>query len=137
MKTYAKLTDGMLVTTCANDEDTDLITQITADGFKPYDDSAEKPDVEELQAAVPTYRETAEGISLRWEIVENAPEIVSTEIARLEQQLAATDYQVVKSFEYSLAGEEIPYDIATIHTEREGLRTQIRELEAHLAGDTI
>jgi len=132
MKIYAKLADGVLVTTCANDEDTDLIVQIIADGFKLYDDSAEKPDVMELQAAVPVYRETTEGISLRWEIVNNAPEIVSAEIARLEQQLAATDYKVVKSFEYSLAGEKIPYDIATIHTEREALRSEIRKLEQRL-----
>lgn len=129
MKTYAKLADGTLVTTCANDEDTDLIAEIITDGFKPYDDSAEKPDVGELQAAVPTYRETTEGISLRWEIVENLPEIVSAEIARLEQQIAATDYQVVKSYEYALAGEQPPYDIEAIHIARQQLRDRIGELE--------
>lgn len=132
MKAYAKLTDGVLVTTCANDEDTDLIAQITADGFKFYDDSAEKPDVGVLQAAVPSYRETAEGISLHWEIVENSPEKIEAEIARLQERLAATDYQIIKSYEYALAGEQPPYDIAAVHVQRQQFRDQIKEMEISL-----
>lgn len=128
MKTYAKLVDGVLVSTCAAAEDTDLIAQINVDGFKPYDDNAEKPDVGELQAAVPAYRESAEGISLSWEIVEHSPEKIEAEIARLQDELSATDYQVVKSYEYALSGEQPPYDIATIHTHRQMLRKQIRDL---------
>ncbi len=129
MKTYAKLTDGVLVSTCAAAEDADLIAQITADGFRPYDDSAEKPAVGEFQAAVPAYDETAEGISLRWEIVEHSPEKIEAEIARLQDELSATDYQVIKSYEYALAGEQPPYDIAAVHTERQQIRDRIRTLE--------
>ncbi len=129
MKQYAKITDGVLVSTCAAAEDTDLIAQITADGFLPYDDSAEKPDVGELQAAVPAYQKSAEGISLSWKIVENSPEKIEAEIARLQDELSATDYQVIKSYEYALAGEQLPYDIATIHSSRQALRDKIIELE--------
>ncbi len=129
MKTYAKLTNGMLVTTCAASEDTDLIAQITADGFRSYDDSAEKPSVGEFQAAVPAYRESAEGISLRWEIVENSPEKIDAEIARLQDELSATDYQVIKSYEHVLAGEQPPYDLQKLHSDRQQIRDRIRELE--------
>ncbi len=130
MKQYAKLTDGVLVTTCAAAKDTYLIAQITADGFLPYDDSAEKPAVGEFQAAVPAYRESAEGISLRWEIVENSPEKIDAEIARLQNELSATDYQVIKSYEYTLAGEQPPYNIMAVHTARQQIRDRIRELES-------
>ncbi len=130
MKTYAKIVEGVLVSTCAAAEDTDLIAQITADGFLPYDDNAEKPAVGEFQATVPAYRESAEGISLRWEIVENSPEKIDAEIARLQDELSATDYQVIKSYEYALAGEELPYDIAAIHAQRQTIRDRIGALEA-------
>ena len=36
-KTYAKIEDGVLITTCAPEEDADLIAQLMSDGFKPYD----------------------------------------------------------------------------------------------------
>ena len=47
----------------------------------------------------------------------------------LKNQLSSTDYQIIKCYEYSLAGLELPYDIQTLHTEREAIREQIRELE--------
>ena len=47
----------------------------------------------------------------------------------LKTQLTSTDYQVIKCYEYSLAGLALPYDITALHEEREALRVQIRELE--------
>lgn len=47
----------------------------------------------------------------------------------LKAQLTSTDYQVIKCYEYSLAGLALPYDITALHEEREALRVQIRELE--------
>lgn len=129
MKTYAKLTDGQLITTCIPDDDPELIAQITADGFKPYDESAEKPEVGEFQEAVPVYREDADRITLYWEITDNSPEKIAAGIARLQSELAATDYQIIKSYEYSLAGEQPPYDVAAIHAARQELRDRIKVLE--------
>lgn len=51
------------------------------------------------------------------------------QIELLKSQLTSTDYQIIKCYEYSLAGLELPYDIQTLHTEREAIREQIRELE--------
>lgn len=53
-------------------------------------------------------------------------------LKRLETQLAATDYQVIKCYEYSLAGLELPYDIQELHNSREAIREQIRELEEQI-----
>jgi hypothetical protein len=47
----------------------------------------------------------------------------------LKNRLSSTDYKIIKCYEYSLAGLDIPYDIISLHQEREELRNQIRELE--------
>ncbi len=129
-KLYAKLVDGQPVTTCVPDDDPDTLALILADGFKPYDDSAEPPVVGEFQTAVEDYHENANRITLRWKIVKNSPEKIAAEIARLQSELAATDYQVIKSYEYTLAKQKQPYDITGLHAERQALRDRIAELEA-------
>ena len=131
-RTYAKLAEGQLITTCALEDDLDLINQITADGFKLYDEDAGQPEVGPLQRLSPVYQEQADRITLWWEIEDNDPEMINREISLLQEQIAATDYQVVKSFEYALAGIQPPYDAVVLHTEREDLRNQIRELEQRL-----
>ena len=47
----------------------------------------------------------------------------------LKSKLSSTDYQIIKCYEYSLAGLELPYDITLLHEEREAIREQIRALE--------
>jgi hypothetical protein len=106
---------------------------ILADGFKPYDDSAEPPDVGEFQAAVAVYREEDDRILLRWETAEHSPEKIAAEIARLQSELAATDYRVVKSYEFTLAGETPPYDPTALHAGRQAIRYRITELEGLLS----
>ena len=130
---YAKVENGVLVTTCAPEEDTDLIAQLLSDGFKPYDESASQPQTEEFQAVVPVYRDTGERIVLEWKVEENSPEKVEAEIERLKAELTATDYQVIKSYEYALAGEPSAYDIDDLHARREEQRIRIRELETLLS----
>lgn len=127
-RTYAKLVDGQLVTTCVSDDDPDMLGLIVADGFKLYDEDAGEPEVGKFQTLNPVYHEEAGKITLWWEIVED-PEKVQAEIARLEAELTATDYQVIKAYEYALAGIKSTADFSTIHAGREELREQIRELE--------
>ncbi|MBR1691296.1 MAG: hypothetical protein IJ711_00810 [Lachnospiraceae bacterium] len=55
-----------------------------------------------------------------------------TEIANLKTELAATDYQIIKCSECSLAGEEMPYDIWALHTERQLIRDEINQKENEL-----
>ncbi|MDL2319794.1 hypothetical protein LJC45_01535 [Alistipes sp. OttesenSCG-928-B03] len=135
MATYAKLVDGQLITTCANDDDPDTLGMIVADGFKLYDEDAGQPEVGKFQSLNPVYHEEADKISLWWEIVDSAPEKITAEIERLDELLSATDYKIVKSFEYSLAGEKIPYDLPALHDERQALRDQINELKSLLNTD--
>lgn len=50
-------------------------------------------------------------------------------IAELKAQLNATDYKIIKCSEYQLAGQDLPYDIAELHAQRQALRDQINQLE--------
>lgn len=50
-------------------------------------------------------------------------------IAELKVELSKTDYKIIKCSEYQLAGVDLPYDIAELHTQRQALRDEINELE--------
>lgn len=47
----------------------------------------------------------------------------------LKRQLNNTDYKIIKAYEYQMAGLEPPYDIETLHAEREKIREEIRRQE--------
>ena len=51
------------------------------------------------------------------------------QIAELKKQLSATDYKVIKCAECQLLGEEMPYDVAELHAERQAIRDEINKLE--------
>lgn len=57
-------------------------------------------------------------------------------IQELKVQLKTTDYRIIKCYEYSCVGKELPYDISTLHTERQTLRNEINALQAEIDGGT-
>jgi hypothetical protein len=57
----------------------------------------------------------------------------SLALKALENQLADTDYKVIKCYEYSLVGLDLPYNIEALHAEREVIREQIRKIEEKLS----
>ena len=54
---------------------------------------------------------------------------IRNQIAKLKDNLAATDYRVTKCYEASLLGDTLPYDIEHLHTQRQSMRDKINELE--------
>lgn len=56
-------------------------------------------------------------------------EELQTQIDDLKEELAATDYKVIKCNEYKLAGQKTPYNVSELHKERESLRQKIKQLE--------
>lgn len=52
-----------------------------------------------------------------------------TEIRHMKDMLAESDYKVIKCMEAYLCGEELPYDIAELHAERDEQRRRINENE--------
>lgn len=53
----------------------------------------------------------------------------SVKIRSLKQRLAETDYKVIKCAECQLLGLEMPYDVETLHAQRQDIRDQINQLE--------
>ena len=61
-----------------------------------------------------------------------AKEKIKETIAALKKTIESTDYKMIKCFEYSLLNLDLPYDVKTLHAERQKLRDQINEIEKTL-----
>lgn len=58
---------------------------------------------------------------------------IQMQIAGLKAQIDATDYRIIKAYEYGQVGLETDYDMQALHQERQALRDQINILEETLA----
>ena len=56
----------------------------------------------------------------------------SEEIERLKSELQEGDYKVIKCAEALTIGAEMPYDVESLHKERQALRDKINELESEV-----
>ena len=54
------------------------------------------------------------------------------DIESLKSELQETDYKVIKCAEAMAIGVELPYDVASLHNERQALRDKINELESEV-----
>lgn len=50
-------------------------------------------------------------------------------IDALKAQIAESDYKIIKCAEAQLMGEEMPYNVSILHSERQKLRDEINKLE--------
>ena len=65
---------------------------------------------------------------------------VRREIDELKNELAASDYKIIKCYEAFLIGSNTPYDISELHSQRQLARDKINELEekySQLCNETI
>ena len=58
---------------------------------------------------------------------------MTAQINDFKARIAASDYKVIKTYEYTLLGEQTGYDMEAVHAERQALRDQINTLETQLA----
>ena len=54
------------------------------------------------------------------------------DIESLKSELQDSDYKVIKCAEALTIGAEMPYDVASLHKERQALRDKINELESEV-----
>lgn len=59
---------------------------------------------------------------------------INNEINELKVQLEATDYKVIKCYEYGMVGIEMPYNVEELHSERQTIRDIINEKENEING---
>ncbi len=99
-----------------------------SNGFLPFV-STEQPEPEsEQQKAVDTYTIADGKVVQVWKIQLNE-KYIQKQIEKGKQDLAATDYKIMKCYEASLVGDSLPYDIEQLHASRQALRDQINTLE--------
>ena len=58
------------------------------------------------------------------------------EIERLKSELQESDYKVIKCAEAMAVGAEMPYNVESLHKERQALRDKINELESEVGDVT-
>ena len=98
----------------------------------------EQPDIQQIFSAITLrWNEINEEIAKREAYngeytIEEIEEPISQQIQTLKTSLSSTDYKIIKCSEAQLLGEELPYDIASLHAERQALRDKINELEQQL-----
>ena len=97
---------------------------------KPVDLSSEEQmqSDEENYIVVPVPYDAGDHIAYRYEKRFDRRKI-RDEIEALKTALSDSDYKITKCYEASLLGQELPYDVAALHTERQALRDKINELE--------
>lgn len=54
------------------------------------------------------------------------------DIESLKSELQESDYKVIKCAEAMGVGAEMPYDVVSLHKERQALRDKINELESEV-----
>ena len=54
------------------------------------------------------------------------------EIVNWESNLEKSDYKILKMYEYSMAGKPCPYNITSLHSERQSCRDQINSLQSQI-----
>lgn len=62
-------------------------------------------------------------------VKEFSSKLVQQKIDKYKNELANTDYKVMKCYETSLIGKVLPYDIEKLHIDRQKLRDEINRLE--------
>lgn len=129
MAKYGYIENGFLR---AREVDQGQVQNLSSD-WKPVDDIDESKTISDDDnytiRLVPYDNENR--ISFNYEKVVNTTKIQG-EIDAIKAELSETDYQVIKCYEASLVGEELPYDIKALHEDRNEKRAQINALETNL-----
>ena len=93
---------------------------------------SKQPQTEPGRIAVDSFAIVEGKVVQTWSIQADT-EAIQAEIETLKASLSETDYQVIKCYEANLIGATLPYNIETLHAERQAIRDKINEKEAELA----
>lgn len=129
MKEYGYIEDGYLRSRFVEDSETASLDKV----WKPVDTIDDSQLTQgNGKVVVPVPYDAGDHIAYNY--IEKADTGgIRQEINSLKQALTDTDYKVLKCYEASLIGETMPYDISSVHTERQALRDKINDLETKLS----
>lgn len=110
-----------------------IVQNLEKEGWKPVDDIdstqivADDPSC--IVVPIPYYN--GDRISFRY-LKKFDYQAIKNKIIKLQEELASSDYKIIKCYESFLVTEDMPYDIHSIHVERQNIRDKINELKALL-----
>lgn len=98
--------------------------------WKPVDpiDQSQIDGAEDGYVVIPVPYDNGDRISYNY-VLRRDTQAIRAEIQALKDSLADSDYKITKCYEASLLGEPLPYDIASLHAQRQAQRDRINELE--------
>jgi hypothetical protein len=95
--------------------------------FAPYKPNP-RPELEALRAILPVYELIDGAIVQKWESAGADMHRVAARIKSLKQQLAGSDYKIIKISEMIMTGQPKPSETEAIIRERQGCRDEINVL---------
>ena len=123
--------DGTLDLIFCPREQGERMAELRNTGFLDFVSSVQ-PQTEPGKIAVDSFAIVEGKVVQTWSI-QSDKDAIKAEIETLKASLSDTDYQVIKCYEANLVGATLPYNIETLHTERQAIRDKINEKEAELA----
>lgn len=128
--TKKALPDGRVVDYVVTEEEQ---AACLSDEWKPVDFINDEMirSAKDDEVVVPIPYDAGDHIAYRYERKFDTQKI-RAEIQTLKDSLAQSDYKVAKCYEASLMKQTLPYDVETLHRERQAQRDRINELEAIL-----
>lgn len=129
MKEYGYIENGYLRSRFVEDDDIASLDKV----WKPVDaiDDSLLTQGDDM-VVIPVPYDAGDHIAYNYITKEDTGGI-RQKINRLKQALTDTDYKVLKCYEASLIGSALPYDINSVHSERQALRDKINELETRIS----
>lgn len=108
------------------------IEQYEQKGWKPVDEP-NFPDIHcnEFETIVDNPYDAGDRIKFNYEKKLDKTKI-DYKISELKQQLVDGDYKISKCYEASMLSNDLPYDIETLHEERQSIRDEINRLKSML-----
>lgn len=102
------------------------IAEYKKDGYSEFV-PGKQPQAEQGCVAVDSFKIKKGKVVQSWEVIRDLV-YAKKQIDELKAQLAATDYKVIKCMEATLIGEQLPYDLTVVHTQRQAIRDRLQLL---------
>jgi len=137
MITLGKINDKNCIETKVFDEsENDLMNLFLKENKDWYlveeiDHSKISVDQNSYTDIIPYFDEKEKMIRYKYKLVKSNKGVIKS-ISKLQDQLASSDYKIIKCYELFLLNKEMPYDVTALAAERQSLRDSINDLKSQL-----
>lgn len=122
--------DGMIDLRDCHPDNTGKLFRLIDDGFLEFV-SEDKPMTKDGELAIDHFEMKDNRIFQSWSIAVDV-DYIEKKLQSMKDILATSDYKIIKCFEASLIGVEMPYNVTDLHNQRQLVRDEINRLEEHL-----